>query len=273
MPSDEAFLHDICEHPDDDAPRLIYADWLDEHGRPERAEFIRVQCTLAAGTDDAALRRREQELLGEHWDDWRQEVPAWAREFCEFRRGFVAAVRCTVGDWLREGGELVRRVPVEEAAFRPDPSADPAALAAAPSLARLRALILAYVGLGDAGAALLLESPFLGRLTELSLAGNGLSGATVALIAAAPRLAGLVALDLRDNALGDDAATTLAASPHLTGLRTLQMVNTQLGDRGAAALAAGPWRGLTQLYLGHNHIGDAGAQALGRSGPDRKSVV
>jgi uncharacterized protein (TIGR02996 family) len=39
-----AFLAAILDRPDDDLPRLVYADWLDEHGEPERAEFIRTQC-------------------------------------------------------------------------------------------------------------------------------------------------------------------------------------------------------------------------------------
>jgi uncharacterized protein (TIGR02996 family) len=43
MSHDEAFLQAIIESPDDDAPRLVYADWLDEHGQPVRADFIRVQ--------------------------------------------------------------------------------------------------------------------------------------------------------------------------------------------------------------------------------------
>jgi uncharacterized protein (TIGR02996 family) len=81
-----AFLEDVCRHPGDDVPRLIYADWLDEHGEGgdslrSRAEFIRVQCELARtvqapdGSADSfaaarwlrrrkALRRRERELLG-----------------------------------------------------------------------------------------------------------------------------------------------------------------------------------------------------------------
>ncbi len=42
-----ALLRSILAAPDDDAPRLVYADWLDENGEPERAEFIRVQCELA----------------------------------------------------------------------------------------------------------------------------------------------------------------------------------------------------------------------------------
>ncbi len=40
----DALLRSILENPADDAPRLVYADWLDDHGEPVRAEFIRVQC-------------------------------------------------------------------------------------------------------------------------------------------------------------------------------------------------------------------------------------
>ncbi|VTU01012.1 unnamed protein product [Gemmataceae bacterium] len=46
--TDEAgFLADICANPDDDTPRLVYADWLQERDREARAEFIRVQCGIA----------------------------------------------------------------------------------------------------------------------------------------------------------------------------------------------------------------------------------
>src|SRR5260370_37026404 len=41
------FLRAIDENPDDDGPRLVYADWLEEHGDTARAEVIRVQCELA----------------------------------------------------------------------------------------------------------------------------------------------------------------------------------------------------------------------------------
>jgi uncharacterized protein (TIGR02996 family) len=43
----QAFLADIIENPQDDDIRLIYADWLEEHGDLDRAEFIRVQIRLA----------------------------------------------------------------------------------------------------------------------------------------------------------------------------------------------------------------------------------
>lgn len=41
------FTRAICSAPDDDTPRLVFADWLEENGEVERAEFIRVQCEFA----------------------------------------------------------------------------------------------------------------------------------------------------------------------------------------------------------------------------------
>lgn len=43
----ESLLRSILESPQDDTPRLIYADWLEENGEAERAEFVRVQVELA----------------------------------------------------------------------------------------------------------------------------------------------------------------------------------------------------------------------------------
>jgi uncharacterized protein (TIGR02996 family) len=42
-----AFIRAICEQPTDDTVRLVFADWLEEHDEPARAEFIRVQVKLA----------------------------------------------------------------------------------------------------------------------------------------------------------------------------------------------------------------------------------
>jgi uncharacterized protein (TIGR02996 family) len=66
------YLRAIVALPDDDGPRLCAADWWDEQGAAERAEFIRVQCRLARldmgggqlpmGLGREELRRREREL-------------------------------------------------------------------------------------------------------------------------------------------------------------------------------------------------------------------
>ncbi len=47
MNEHDRLLHAAIEEPDDDAPRLVYADWLTDNGDPERADFIRAQCRLA----------------------------------------------------------------------------------------------------------------------------------------------------------------------------------------------------------------------------------
>lgn len=54
MRDDDAFLRAIADAPDDEAPRLVYADWLDEHGQPDRAEYLRLLC---CGEESATLER------------------------------------------------------------------------------------------------------------------------------------------------------------------------------------------------------------------------
>ena len=46
--SDREALYDaILAHPDDDTPRLVFADWLQENGNERYATFIRKQIELA----------------------------------------------------------------------------------------------------------------------------------------------------------------------------------------------------------------------------------
>jgi uncharacterized protein (TIGR02996 family) len=37
MSPEQGFQADISERPGDDTPRLVYADWLEEQGRPDEA--------------------------------------------------------------------------------------------------------------------------------------------------------------------------------------------------------------------------------------------
>src|SRR6516162_6088198 len=101
MGIEDAFLHEILAHPDDDAPRLIYADWLDEHNDP-RGEFIRIQCALAQLSDEDPhrwpLEQREQELLREHEAKWLPKDMGQAQ--CIFRRGFVEEIELFAQDFL-----------------------------------------------------------------------------------------------------------------------------------------------------------------------------
>jgi uncharacterized protein (TIGR02996 family) len=46
MTEREALVAAIAANPDNDTPRLIFADWLQENGEDDRAEFIRLECQL-----------------------------------------------------------------------------------------------------------------------------------------------------------------------------------------------------------------------------------
>jgi uncharacterized protein (TIGR02996 family) len=91
MSQDEAFLQAIIDHPDDDTPRLVYADWLEEHGQPDRAALIRVQCELARLPEGdprrPVLEARERALLA-HQDQWLGRLNSPLLHW-RFRRGLV----------------------------------------------------------------------------------------------------------------------------------------------------------------------------------------
>ena len=103
MTYDDAFLQAILENPDDDTPRLIYADWLEERGDP-RGEFIRVQCHLAAMSADderrARLEQYERELLARHQDRWLGELQPFLRGWT-FRRGFLDSITVPAAIYLK----------------------------------------------------------------------------------------------------------------------------------------------------------------------------
>ena len=104
MSDEVALLAAIRAHPDEDTPRLAYADWLDEHGNADRAEFIRAQIAIAQLPDDdprrCELEITERRLLAKNVVEW---AAPWPR-FCGweyagdepwrtlFRRGFLEEV-------------------------------------------------------------------------------------------------------------------------------------------------------------------------------------
>lgn len=65
MSDEEAFLNAIRASPDDDAPRLVYADWLDEHGQPEKAGYLRTEAALGAQGHGDGCTKIPFEILDE----------------------------------------------------------------------------------------------------------------------------------------------------------------------------------------------------------------
>jgi len=86
-PTRARLLADVLSTPDDDAPRLVLADWLQERGDP-LGELISLQCLHA--TDDDAVDRIEA-LLYEHEDRFREGLGPRTLRYT-FARGFVEEV-------------------------------------------------------------------------------------------------------------------------------------------------------------------------------------
>jgi uncharacterized protein (TIGR02996 family) len=287
MTHDEAFLQAIREAPDDDGPRLVYADWLDEHGQAERAEFIRVQCEQARdGADSpraAALLQRARELLQAHWEEWvgplREAARPAGRKFGEnwlaggfhaeglskFRRGFVDTLTLGAEEFLARTGVLARLVPLRHLLLR---GAGPraGALAAAPFLHGLE--ILSFVDYYDLplttdGARALASSPHLDLLRHLYLLRNDVGDAGLQALAAAPWLRGVQTLVLVENGLSAAGVRVLAGSPLAEHLESLWLDRNDLGDEGVAALAFSPlWPRLRKLSLNRAAVGREGIGVL-----------
>jgi uncharacterized protein (TIGR02996 family) len=276
MPSAEAFLRDVIDHPDDDGPRLVYADWLDEHDDP-RGEFIRIQCQRTRLDEDdprqEKLKAREFELSGEHEEGWDPEVRALA-ERVQYRRGFVECVEFDkASDFLKVARQLFELAPVG-LVYIEAPFFGFSRWQRCPQLARLTGLKLGRFANRKWDASSLARAvapPALSGLTELDVNNNYYLGEDWGLLlAAASHLNRLTTLLLSGNGLGAQGVRALAKARHLAGLRELDLRGNEIGPIGAGALARSPiFANLTKLLLGFdrefddtNDLGDRGVRAL-----------
>src|SRR5262245_51183155 len=81
MSTREALLRAVIDDPEDDAARLVYADWLDEHGEGERAEALRLG-VRRRHLDDLdpeawAIDWRRERALERHREEWEKDLPAF----------------------------------------------------------------------------------------------------------------------------------------------------------------------------------------------------
>ena len=113
MSDDELLRAAIVARPDEDLPRLVYADFLQEAGHDDRAELIRVQCALErlppADPERLELTRRETELLAA------TKMRAWRIPDLTgpqtFRRGMIESVETTAESLVRLGPDALRPPP------------------------------------------------------------------------------------------------------------------------------------------------------------------
>jgi uncharacterized protein (TIGR02996 family) len=300
QPEHDAFLAAIIETPDDDAPRLVYADWLDEHGGRDadraRAEFIREQVRLHQLGDGAGFYgqwpHRLRDLHRKHARVWEKGLPEWATRRAVYERGFIADVTATARQWLKDGALVRSLAPIQRlrldrptgllgevasagllagltsfAAYDTTLTADDLqALANCSDLNGVTRLMLGRCRLGDAGARVLAGAPWLAGIEETYLSGNDFGPKGAAALGRVPFRC-LEDLDLFNNPLGDAGAAALMASPHLPAhLTRLILCLNRLGPASARAVAeCAGLAGLSVLSLERNAVGDDGARALAES--------
>jgi uncharacterized protein (TIGR02996 family) len=296
-PRYEPFLQTVLDHPADDGPRMVYADWLEEQGDP-RGEFIRVQLQLnrIAPNDPNfdSLTDREMSLLNRHGELWREEIPEWARNGCEFRRGFVSDVIVWTRWQAGFGPQLSHMTPIEKVTLneahdalaefalspelphlrelvilddgtKPD---DLKVLCRSPICRRLRALRFMGMDLLDSGALIIALTPHLRRLQHLEMKRCKIDHRGAVKLGESEYLPGLQWLDLSDNGLGNDAFFAVVNSPLMTHLTRLSWNDNGLTSEAARFLTQSAGVALlSHIDLAGNHLGDRAVHLIRRKFP------
>lgn len=238
----ETLLREIVQHPDDDAPRLVYADWLEQRGDDDsraRAQLVHVQLELehATGPRRTELERLERALLNDHGKRWLEPLSRGTLgEGWQFRRGFVEHGEVSAKRFVKVAELLFERAPLLRSVRFPEASNELVALAECAWLERLVEVDLHEMcRCGSCKIELelpaLFRSPYARNVRLLVLAGCRIE---------------------------DDNAERLAASELWTELRTLDLAANRITQRGLGALLGARFPALVDLSLRGNTIGDEG---------------
>ncbi len=253
MSDEAALLAAIVANAEDDTPRLVYADWLDEHEAPIQAEFVRTQCRLASGSaadpDYPDLLEHYAELVARFSVAVKLTAPALPPGFIHqsdirhgadhFRRGFLHVAS---GEWSPDW----YYTPPAPTNLQIDRVCD----GLTPLVANTTVRHLVLDGLTADLLARVLVAPGVAALTGLTVQpaefGWNAGDAIVAALARAKAVAGLERLEL-------DSAVTVAGlcaldSAKLDRLHTLHVSDVQGRARDVPTLAQAKWfRGLRHV--------------------------
>jgi uncharacterized protein (TIGR02996 family) len=292
-----ALLQAILERPDDDAPRLVYADALMAEGDP-RGELIQVQCALKARRGETSgLMTRERALLSAHKAKW--EEP-YGHVALVWSRGFPESVIGNGRELLKALPKCVDELPIRSVTVSSTDRPSFVALTKLPALRRVAELEISGSDryddwtIGDEGAIALAAAPmdalrrltlgpnrisldgssrfafalWIMKLTKFVISGTALDPNVVASLVVVRELS-IQGSSVPCTSLSNDVerlrlsdCRLIGALPKLPNLHTLILDQSRIGDEGALEIARGPFPKLEVLRLDHNGIGDIGAAAL-----------
>ncbi len=272
MTQQDALYRAVCEHPNEDTPRLIFADLVEEEGDSLRAAFIRTQVELARVPDYDPLwaqcrRRNPDALRGWGMAHTLPQLPdgfSW-RAF-QFSRGFPwRASVLKLDAFLRSGEQLFKSAPIQ--ALELDHTCGIAKqftpFVECPHLERIHRLEFAHTRFSELPMKQLGRSAYAANLTELAFEGHAIESEGLRMLAESPLFSRLRSLELSLVALSPALLIdALAAAPE-GNLQTLSLANCKLPAPDAAHLFSLPlMAGVTSLDLSDNPIQTAGFESL-----------
>jgi uncharacterized protein (TIGR02996 family) len=236
----EAFLRAIFDNADDDTPRLVYADFLQENGEEHRADFLRVQCErLRLGPDADPMHRARLDARNETlWRIVAPDSPAMNYGVYPPHRGLWCDRACI---------EITVEALADPVAFRERVVREQPAWFGATRLDVCRGALL----LAD-HIPTLFSLPFVPQATDWDLSGHlvetpgdeplepwthipefsvpldyrpAMTNGAVDALSRHRGACRIVSLDLRNNDLDNDSARSLVRSPYLDHLKRLQLLD------------------------------------------------
>jgi uncharacterized protein (TIGR02996 family) len=255
--TESALLAAVLANPDDDLPRLVYADWCDENGQPERAEFIRLQI-------QTTLEERASELWNAHAEQWYPGMKRFAGEVGT-DRGFPNHIGTSAGRFVKHAADLFAVAPTINEVLLQKLGRNAAALAKCKAFAQVERLSFFETPFRRAEAEAFFRCEYLHLLREFDIAFTdtqmGPHGA--AALAACPSLVALEDLNLHNHAIFDWGALDIIDEEQFGTLRTIDFDNNGLTDEFADALAESDHiANLRALKLGSNHLTEVGVGHL-----------
>ncbi len=238
-----SLLHACKQEPDDDTPRLVLSDWLEEHGATALAQLVRLQCRASRMSNrerqHQRVDRRVRELEEACAAEWLQPLRSCGVDPA-FRRGLL---RVTAFLDRRRDDQVLQLVDNRLWAW-----VDALALRGGQELPLLRRWLAS--GLFQGIVSLTLGGTVFGKAAVEALGQN--------------EMPLLRELSLFPDRPGQVRLESFARAPLANRIQTLSLHGfSRNGPAAAAALATGEWANLRQLNCFDNHIGDAGAAALG----------
>lgn len=118
MSEREAFVRSICEQPEDDVVRLVFADWLDEHGEREYGAHVRK--AIGYGNSHTSHNKSSPTHRYHPWPptDLEWNVSDTMPDYCECAtesRGLIYSVELNCEAFLKNTHDLFRRFPITKA--------------------------------------------------------------------------------------------------------------------------------------------------------------